>query len=208
MSNEILDSLLKEYDRKKMKAENDLLLRKENLYNSIPRLQEIEDELLSINHLEDYTAKSILNGNKESLSELNIKANKLKKEKEQILQLHGLDLSYLKPNYECKICNDTGYYLNSENKSIMCNCLKQKLLDISFNNSNISNLNKENFEKFNPLMYSDEVDVAKYKFNISPRNNILKIKEKSIEFINNFDNENYKNLLFTGNAGLRKNIYV
>ena len=28
MSNEILDSLLKEYDRKKMKAENDLLLRK------------------------------------------------------------------------------------------------------------------------------------------------------------------------------------
>ena len=35
---------------------------------------------------------------------------------------------------------------------------------------------KENFEKFNPLMYSDEVDVAKYKFNISPRNNILKIK--------------------------------
>ena len=51
-------------------------------------------------------------------------------------------------------------------------------------------------------MYSDEVDVEKYKFNI------LKIKEKSIEFINNFDNENYKNLLFTGNAGLRKNIYV
>ena len=132
----------------------------------------------------------------------------VKRQKEQILQLHGLDLSYLKPNYECKICNDTGYYLNSENKSIMCNCLKQKLLDISFNNSNISNLNKENFEKFNPLMYSDEVDVAKYKFNISPRNNILKIKEKSIEFINNFDNENYKNLLFTGNAGLRKNIYV
>mgnify|MGYP006875320591 CR=1 FL=1 len=71
MSNEILDSLLKEYDRKKMKAENDLLLRKENLYNSIPRLQEIEDEL---NKFAIYTAKSILNGNKESLSELNIKA--------------------------------------------------------------------------------------------------------------------------------------
>ena len=28
MSNEILDSLLKEYDRKKMKAENDLLTKK------------------------------------------------------------------------------------------------------------------------------------------------------------------------------------
>lgn len=37
-----------------MKAENDLLLRKENLYNSIPRLQEIEDEL---NKFAIYTAK-------------------------------------------------------------------------------------------------------------------------------------------------------
>lgn len=200
MSNEILDSLLKEYDRKKIKAEMDLVTRKENLYNSIPRLRKIEDEL---NQFAIFTAKSILNGNKDMLSELTNKANKLKIEKEQILKEHGLDLSYLKPNYECKKCNDTGYILNNENKSIMCNCLKQKLLDISFNNSNISNLNKENFEKFNPLMYSDEVDIAKYKFNISPRTNILKIKEKSIEFINNFDNENYKNLLFTGNAGLR-----
>ena len=32
MSNEILDSLLKEYDRKKMKAENDLLLRERKIY--------------------------------------------------------------------------------------------------------------------------------------------------------------------------------
>ena len=200
MSNEILDSLLKEYDRKKMKAENDLLLRKENLYNSIPRLQEIEDEL---NKFAIYTAKSILNGNKESLSELNIKANKLKKEKEQILQLHGLDLSYLKPNYECKICNDTGYVLDNNYKTTMCNCLKQKLLNISFNKSNIYNIKKENFNNFNELIFSDEVDFAKYKFNISPRKNITNIKNKCIEFIENFENPDYKNLLFVGSTGLR-----
>ena len=144
---------------------------------------------------------------KTAINNLNTSIENLKNEKKDLLFSIGKDYSYLTPNYECPLCKDTGYITNNY-ETKMCNCLKQKLLDISFNNSNISNLNKENFEKFNPLMYSDEVDVAKYKFNISPRNNILKIKEKSIEFINNFDNENYKNLLFTGNAGLRKNIYV
>lgn len=200
MSNEILNSLLKEYEQKKTKAEIDLINRKENLYNSIPRLKEIEDEL---NKFAISTTKSMLNGNQYNLSELTNKVNKLKSEKEQILLSKGLELSYLQPFYECKKCNDTGYLLNENNKTIMCNCLKQKLLDLSFNNSNISNLNKENFNNFNPLMYSDEVDIAKYKFNISPRQNILNIKEKSIEFINNFNKLDTKNMLFTGNAGLR-----
>ena len=65
------------------------------------------------------------------------------------------------------------------------------------------NLEKENFEKFNEFIFSDEVDLSKYKFNISPRKNILNIKNKCIEFVNNFDNPNYKNLLFTGETGLR-----
>ena len=50
---------------------------------------------------------------------------------------------------------------------------------------------------------ADEVDLSKYKFNISPRKNIQNIKNKSIEFIKNFDNSDSKNLLFTGATGLR-----
>ena len=200
MANEILNNLLKEYEQKKTKAEIDLIRRKDKLYESIPRLKEIEDEL---NKSAIETAKNILNGNNSDLNLLNEKINKLKKEKEEILKSRGIDLAYLKPFYECKKCNDTGYISDENNKKIMCNCLKQKLLNESFNNSNISNLNKENFSKFNDLIYSDEVDIAKYKFNISPRKNILNIKEKSIEFINNFDNPDCKNLLFTGNSGLR-----
>lgn len=85
----------------------------------------------------------------------------------------------------------------------MCNCLKQKLLNYSFNKSNMSNLDKENFNTFNENIFSDEVDLSKYKFNISPRKNIINIKNKCIDFVNNFDNINKKNLLFTGNTGLR-----
>ena len=127
----------------------------------------------------------------------------LKLKKEQILKDLNIPSNYLKPNYECNICQDTGYITDENYKTSMCSCLKQKLLDYSFNKSNMSNLYKENFSTFNPNIFSDEVDVAKYKFNISPRKNILNIKDKCMEFVNNFDNPNYKNLLFVGNTGLR-----
>ena len=53
------------------------------------------------------------------------------------------------------------------------------------------------------MYFSDEIDVAKYKLNISPKKNMENIKNKCIDFIKNFDNPNTKNLLFTGNTGLR-----
>ena len=202
MANEVLNSLLKEYEQKKLNAELDLEKRKQNLYKLIPRLEQIDAELSTLGIS---TAKNILNNISETDSIINLKLKiaNLKKEKESILIQNGYNVNYLKPFYQCKICNDTGFILDKNYKTTMCNCLKQKLLDISFNKSNISNINKENFNNFNELLFSDEVDLAKYRFNISPRKNILNIKNKSIEFINNFDNIDYKNLLFVGNTGLR-----
>lgn len=202
MSNEVLNSLLKEYSQKKLNAELDLERRKQNLYKLIPRLEEIDNEL---NNFAINTAKNILNNSSDSSSLKNLKdrISDLKKEKELILLQNNYSLDYLKPFYECKICNDTGFVLDKNYKTTMCNCLKQKLLDISFNKSNMSNLKKENFNNFNELFFSDEVDLAKYRFNISPRRNISNIKNKCIEFINNFDNPDYKNLLFVGSTGLR-----
>ena len=202
MSNDALNSLLKEYEQKKLNAELDLEKRKQNLYKLIPRLEQIDTELstLGIN-----TAKNILNNisKSDSVDNLKLKIINLKKEKESILLQNGYSLDYLKPFYECKLCNDTGFILDKNYKTTMCNCLKQKLLNISFNKSNISNIDKENFNNFNELIFYDEVDLSKYRFNISPRRNILNIKNKSIEFVNNFDNPDYKNLLFVGSTGLR-----
>ena len=207
MSNDSLNSLLKEYEQKKLNAELDLERRKETLYKLIPRLEQIDLELSSAAF---NTAKNILNNSSEanSVDNLKLKIENLKKEKEAILLQNGYSLDYLKPFYECKICNDTGFVLDKNYKTTMCNCLKQKLLNISFNKSNISNIDKENFNNFNELIFSDEVDLSKYRFNISPRKNILNIKNKCIDFVNNFDDPNYKNLLFVGSTGLRQEFYV
>lgn len=207
MANEVLNSLLKEYEQKKIRAELDLEERKQNLYNLIPRLEEIDKEL---NSLGINTAKNILanSSSKKSLDNLKSTTESLKKEKAKILKDNGYNLDYLKPFYECKICNDTGFITDVNYRTTMCNCLKQKLLNISFNKSNISNINKENFNNFNELIFSDKIDEKKYRINISPRKNIINIKNRSIEFVNNFDNPEQKNLLFSGSTGLRKKFYV
>ena len=207
MANEILISLLKEYEKKKLREEIEADNRKETLYKKFPRLEKIDNE---INNYAISTSKSILakkqniSTSVESLSSLTDKINSLKKEKEEILIKNNIDASYLKPYYECSLCKDTGYIQKDNYKTEMCSCLRQKLLDISFNKSNMSNLDKENFSTFNENLFSDEVNPNKYKFAISPRKNIENIKQKSWEFVQNFDNPDYKNLLFTGNTGLGK----
>lgn len=202
MSNEVLNSLLREYEQKKVNAELDLDRRRQNLYKLIPHLEEIDNEL---NTFAINTAKNILNNssNSSTVDDLKQRISDLKKEKETILLKNNYDLDYLKPFYDCKVCNDTGFVLDNNFNSTMCNCLKQKLLNVAFNKSNMYNLEKENFDNFNELIFSDEVDLSKYKFNISPRKNISNIKNKSIEFINNFDSIDSKNLLFVGSTGLR-----
>ncbi len=200
MSNEVLNSLLKGYEQKKIQAELDLEKRKKELYQKIPRLQQIEDEL---NNFAILTAKNILLHHNSSLEELKQKSEKLKYEKACIIQNANLPSNYLKPNYECPICKDTGYISSGNYQTEMCSCLKQKLLNASFDKSNMANLDKENFDTFNENLFSNEVDLAKYRFNISPRANIKNIKQKCLEFVENFDNPNSKNLLFTGNTGLR-----
>ncbi len=200
MPKEILEDLLKEYEQKKIRAELDLEKRKEKLYNDIPELGNIESEL---NNLAISTAKNILLKNKNSIENFKNKIKELNTKKLEILKKNNIDIDYLKPNYECKLCNDTGYITKNNYKSEMCSCLKQKLLNIAFNNSNMSNLDKENFATFNENIFSNEINIEKYKYNISPRQNIKNIKNKCIKFIENFDNPETKNLLFTGNTGLR-----
>ena len=200
MSNEVLNSLLKEYEQKKLRAEIDLENRKEALYNKIPKLKQIEENL---NKYAISTAKNILKNDSYSIENLKKEVNKLKKEKAEILNKYNLPSNYLQPLYECTVCKDTGYIMDKHYKTVMCNCLKQKLLNDAFHKSNLPNLEKENFSKFNENLFSNDIDLSKYTLNISPRKNIVNIKNNAIKFVNNFDNPNQKNLLFTGNTGLR-----
>ena len=202
MNNQIIQELLNIYEQKRNKAFRDLENRKAELYIKCPRLLKIEQELKSsaIN-----ISKSILNRNSpQLLDELKNKIDTLNAEKQVIYKELNIDKDFFAPHFECAKCKDTGYALDENNRSQICSCLKQQIFNMQYNISNLSNLNNENFENFSIDIFSDEINFEKYNSKISPRTNIQNIKNAAINFVNNFDNPNTKNILFTGNTGLGK----
>lgn len=207
MDNSLLKQVLHEYDIKRTKAIEDAENRKKELMKVNPRLLEIENEL-SRNSIE--TSKAILLSNSKEqtklLSELKKKNNNLIKEKNNFIKQLSKQNNYLNPHFECKLCKDTGY-VEKNNSLTMCSCLKQRIFDIAYNKSNMGNLERENFSNFNIKIFSDKPNKEVYKSDISPRENMLLIKEKAQSFIENFDNPEEKNLIFTGNTGVRENFF-
>ena len=199
MNNQDLKQLLKEYEQKREFAKQKCEKEVEELYLKNPKLSNIVD---NINKTSINLSKSILLNNSEETFSLQKQLEELKKEKNNLLKDLNINNSFFEPEYECKKCNDTGYLVH--NNSVMCACLKQKLIDLQYNKSNIYNLEKDSFDTFNDDLLSDKVDENKYNSKISPRENINNIKKLAFDFINKFDDPNENNLLFTGNTGLGK----
>ncbi|MBE5821968.1 MAG: DNA replication protein DnaC [Clostridiales bacterium] len=197
MNSNIIKEINNEYEKKRIKAYNELIQRKEDIYSKIPKLKEIDNE---INSYAIKSSKYILlaeSSEKDTyIQELEKKIEELKNEKNKLLKNANISENKLEIEYECTICNDTGYVNNEK-----CSCYKQKLLNISYDNSNLKNFSNHTFENFNIEYYSDEKDES---LNISPRQNILNIMKISEKFIENFNEPNQKNLLFTGYTGLGK----
>lgn len=199
--NSNLQKLLTEYEKTRLENIKKLDLRKKELYLKIPRLEEIEKDLnlISIKLAKSNLFPELAKDNKNLKQEM----EKLKKEREELLKKDGKDLSYLNIQYNCNICKDTGYV--TENGSTqMCSCLKQKLFDLEYNQANMGNIGNHTFQNLNLNLFSDKVNIEKYGLNISPRENMKNIIDACTKFVNNLENPDGKNLLFSGNTGLGK----
>lgn len=197
MNNQIMKTLLNEYDQKRLQAELALEKKLNDFYEKNPTITAI---ISKINQTSIALSRAILGG--KATEELEKNLEKLKVEKDALLKKLNITDDFFKPAYSCLKCQDTGYLI--DNNRVMCTCLKQKLLDIQYNKSNISSLENENFEHFSADVFSNIADKNKYNSELSPRKNIEKIKEIAENFIQNFDSFEEKNLLFTGNTGLGK----
>ena len=200
MDNTILKKLLNEYDSKRMRKLSDLDERKKKLMETSPEYNRLEKDLHSIS-LDSLKSMLILSPEEKEtkLRDLQLKTDRVSKEKDNLLKKLNLPKDYLSPNFDCEICNDTGYVNSS-----LCSCIKQKLYDIEYNKSNIGNMERENFNTFSFDLYSDESNPSVYHSQFSPKENIRKIVDISRNFIKNFNSANEKNLMFLGPTGLGK----
>lgn len=201
MNPDILRTIEREYEQKRTIAEKNTEYLKNETYEKNPKLAEI-DRLIKKLGIE--ASKTTLVANEQDkeqiLKDLTTKIEDLKKEKQAILDKCGVSL---KPNYECDKCKDTGY-ITIDLKTQMCTCMKQKLINESYNKSNLYRLKNDTFENFNESLYDDKANIEKYGINVSPKENIAKIKGLCIDFIENFESAEQKNLLFTGTPGVGK----
>lgn len=200
MDNTILKKLLTEYDSKRMYKLSSLDDRKKKLMETSSEYNKLEKDLQSISIESLKSMLTLSSEEKEAkLRDLKEKTNKVSKEKELLLKKLNLPENYLSPNFDCELCEDTGYVNNS-----LCSCIKQKLYDIEYNKSNIGNMKHENFDTFSFDFYSDESNPSIYHSQFSPKENMQKIVDISRNFIKNFDSPDEKNLMFLGPTGLGK----
>ena len=201
MNTDLLRSIEREYEQKRTLAEKNTEYLKNETYEKIPKLAEIDSMIKKLG-IEASKASLISNEDEKIkiINELTDKIEALKAEKQSILNEQGISLS---PRYECEKCKDTGY-ITVDYKTEMCSCMKQKFINESYNKSNLYRLKNDTFENFDETLYAEKANLEKYGANIAPRDNIRKIKELSLKFIENFEDANQKNLLFIGTPGVGK----
>lgn len=204
MDSEAYLKIKKEYDIKREKTIRQAEERKKAIYSKYPKLRKLEDEknLLAIK-----IAKNILRANELNKQieqeNMQIKLTNIDKKIEHELKLNGINKNEFAPHYECDECHDTGI-IDKEGETRYCHCFLQKVINETYKQTNISKIEEENFDTFDFGFYSNNVDYEKYGIKKSPRQNIENIKNIALEFVENVDNPNQKNLLFVGNTGLGK----
>ena len=193
-----LRELLVSYERKRDRAESDLEERKKDVYNQIPEIKNIDDEVTNIGLKLARLVLSNPFNRDEILKESQIKMKELKERKEELLKQYKVPDWYLDVQYNCNTCNDRGFLQNGHK----CNCLKQEIINDAYKMSNLSKvLHNQNFSTLDTSIFSKERVPGS---NISPYENILEIVAICELFIMNFDKDNGENLLFYGDTGLGK----
>jgi DNA replication protein DnaC len=195
MKNNYAVEILNEYERLSEKNKEIQRQRKQEVYEKLPKILEI-DTLISSLSFE--IASSIFKGiNIQSfISEQKKKIMDLKIHKGEILSQNKYPVDYLELKYECNKCKDTAYIGN-----VKCSCFKQKLINKYYAQSNLGDIvKKENFDTFDFNFYSTEKNTNE---NISPRENMQEIFTHCASVSKNFETLK-ESLFFYGNSGLGK----
>ncbi len=190
----IYKKILREYEKKSQDLKNNQLDKIEYIYKKIPKIKEIDMEIKNAG-IEN--GLKVLRGEKIDISYI----KDLEAYKKSVLIDHGIDPESLEPRYECEICKDTGFVSGEQ-----CVCFRRRLINEYYKMSNIESLlERENFDTFDLNIFSEDIDKGE---EVSARENIIEIFNASRRFIEDFDIDNTKNLLFYGTTGLGKTFMI
>jgi len=203
MNTNIHNLIKSEYEKRQKASIDELARRRSEIFLKIPMIQDMEDEMHCLGIKYSRMILSTGNTSDETIHELSAMMRRMVAEKERLLIREGYPVSYLDIAHQCPLCKDTGI-VEEDDGPRRCFCYNQLLLNHLYNQSNVKLVEAENFSKFDESYYPDIVDELKYDVKKSPRENILGIKDKCMQFIENFSSPEEKNLYFCGSTGVGK----
>ena len=141
------------FEDKAERAREDARVRRQLLWREIPELKEIDSELstFGLRIMRSALDGKGSEGGIDALREQNVS---LREKRIALLDANGYPADYTEPQYECKLCLDTGYCGIK-----MCDCMRRALIADGIQRSGLSRLmQRQSFENFSMEYYKDSLD--------------------------------------------------
>lgn len=185
MDNAQFDAIMRKYDQLQLQHKHELNRRFEEVYAKIPEYKALDEAVSTI--AMSY-GRQLIEGDVSALADLKAELADLSSKKEQLLLENGFTKDYLAMQYSCAFCKDTGYIGGEK-----CTCLKNQLLSVMYEQSNIAELlETDNFSTLSEKYYEGE-DLLRFREAVHLCHQI----------VNNFET-NKENLFLYGNVGVGK----
>ena len=191
LTNKQYDAIMREYDRRQYHNYRIQCARKDEIYQKIPRIREIEESISFFSMAQ--AEKLFLSEERDSadpnaLEDLRRGLASLRQEKELLLKQNGYPADYLEMHYTCPVCRDTGYV-----GSRKCGCFHREEIRLLYSSSRLEEaLAKENFAALSFDVYDEEQKAA-----------MPAIIDACRLFISTFDDK-FQNLMLYGPVGTGK----
>ena len=194
LRNSQYDALMRYYQKLQLRNKHDQDERIQKAYREIPRLAQIDRDIAAVSLKK---ARLLLGESEEQDFDLANQIQLLSKERRHLLLSHGYPEDYLKMQYTCPICQDTGYVGNEK-----CICFRKAISDQLYTQSNIRELlEKASFDSFSLDFYP--ADMINESTGLSARRMAESARNRAKDFVRNFDHS-FENLFFYGDTGVGK----
>jgi DnaD/phage-associated family protein len=102
------------YDSMREKEEEEAKARTEEVYESVPKIRDIDNEILELN---SKLLSAVINGGR-GVEEGRARLAELGSRRDALLTKHNIPIDYMKPRRRCNICGDTGL----KEDGSLCSC--------------------------------------------------------------------------------------
>ena len=122
LTNSQYDSIISEYDRKRARKEREYQERLDLVNEKVEGYSELGRQIAALGVS---SARALLSGQMDSLSDVNRQIDELSQKRKDLLKKAGYPEDYLTVKYDCPDCQDTGYINGAK-----CHCLKQAIISV------------------------------------------------------------------------------